>query len=219
MAIHKFILKPGKGIRTISASDLELIHQDTSEDYFDLRNRIQNVNENVQNRLNRNVLINSDSLLTVFNQTTTNNVVSYKLGYGANDQNAEFRFNSVQGVLNTVKHLFINSDTNNTINFTAGQPAIQIIVPQGKLPSVTGKGKTVHAQTLRTAQSQNLVYLTGDLDEVSSGDIVNPITLEEGSPNPIAKVWSGTQSQYNAIATKKEDVLYFIVEEQAAAGR
>ncbi len=168
MAIHKFLLKPGKGVRTIAATDIELITKDPSEELFELNDQIRNVNFSLQSRLNRYTLINSNSLLTIFGQTTINNNVSYKLGYKADAQDAEFRFTSVQGSLNTVKHVYINSETNNKIRFTAGQPAIQIIVPPGKLPSITGLGKTVHAQTLRTSTSQNLVYLTGDLDDENS---------------------------------------------------
>lgn len=164
MAIHRFILKPGKGTEPISAEDIELISKDSSEELKALLGIIKRVYEELLDRLDSNTLFTSNDRVTVFNHTTNNNNVNYKLGYNADNQEVEFRFDSVQSILNTVKYLHINADTDNTINFSSGQRAIQIIVPSGKLPSMSGRGKTVHAQTLRTSDSLNLVYLSGDLD-------------------------------------------------------
>jgi len=200
MAVHKFLLKSGKGLNAITALDLELITVDPSEELLTLNNRIRSFNDALSNRLNRNTLIISNSRLTIFNQTFNNNQVSYKLGYDTDDQDLEFRINSVQGVLNTIKHLYINSDSDNKINFTSGQPAIQIIVPSGKLPSITGKGKTVHAQTLRTPDFENLVYLTGDLDNdtTTSGSAISSdeYSLEEQITN---KKWINGKSIYRKV--------------------
>jgi len=213
MAVHKFLLKTGKGLQTIDGNDLELIATDQSEEFSALRDRIWDVREEVLNKIENDVLIGSAQLEITFNIGSIRDRLSYKLSYSGDDQDIQFIFGSVQGVLNTVKHAHINTDTDNTVNFVGGQTSIQIIVPEGKLPSVTGTGKTVHAQALRTPDSKNLVYLTGDLDNAEiAGEQVSGIVLDESSPNPVTKIWSGTQAQYDAIPTKENTTLYFIVQ-------
>lgn len=189
MAEYKFLLKSGKGLKNITATDLELITKDPSEELALLNNRIRSLDDELSNRLNRNLLVNSNTLLTIFNQTVTNNFVTYKLGYAEDARDTEFKINSVQSVFNTVKHAYVNSETINKINFTPGQPAIQIIVPQGKLPSMTGYGKVAKIQTLRTSDTRNLVYISGDLDEDDSDSVsgnIDQYSLKETATN---KTW------------------------------
>ncbi|GAA4271619.1 hypothetical protein U6A24_13620 [Aquimarina gracilis] len=92
-----------------------------------------------------------------------------------------------------------------------GSDLVSVHIPEGTSNQIAGPNHQV--KVFKT--KDNEVHVTGSLTTIATDgiDIKGAITLEETSPNSVVKVWSGTEQQYNALRPKKEDVLYFIVEE------
>ncbi len=169
MAIYKFILKPGKGVRTITPDDLELIEKDFTEDIQLQRTFLQNISDEFRGKIDQNRVITSNQRQITYNSNIAKNDDTYLLTYNTDNQNIEFIASSGFPGLGTVRRLVVKLETENAVEFR-GQFASQIVIaPKGKVPMSSGRGNVIEVYLVRTQDSRNLMFLTGDLDSENTG--------------------------------------------------